>query len=154
TSTNVSHSDHTHLGQAWFSWTNLANIPAGFADGVDNDTTYSAGTGLGLVGTQFSVNFAGNGAANTGARRGPNHVGQPWFAWTNLIGIPPGFADGVDDTANYTAGPGLIINGSLIAVSFDTNGASTNVSHADHTHLGQAWFNWTNIAGIPAGFAD
>jgi hypothetical protein len=30
-------------------------VPAGFADGVDNDTTYSAGTGLTLNGTTFSA---------------------------------------------------------------------------------------------------
>ncbi|HYN89411.1 MAG TPA: hypothetical protein VER55_12820, partial [Ardenticatenaceae bacterium] len=32
-------------------WGGLAGVPAGFADGVDNDTTYSAGTGLALEGT-------------------------------------------------------------------------------------------------------
>lgn len=39
------------------SWGEVSGIPAGFADGVDDDTntTYSAGAGLDLVGTQFSV---------------------------------------------------------------------------------------------------
>lgn len=37
-------------------WSGLTGIPSGFADGVDNDTTYTAGTGLTLTGTQFSVN--------------------------------------------------------------------------------------------------
>ncbi len=36
-------------------WANLENVPPGFADGVDNDTTYTAGTSLVLVGTQFSL---------------------------------------------------------------------------------------------------
>lgn len=36
-------------------WTNLVNVPAGFADEVDNDTTYTAGTGLSLTGTEFSL---------------------------------------------------------------------------------------------------
>ncbi len=36
-------------------WGGLSGVPAGFADGVDNDTVYSAGTGLGLSGSQFSV---------------------------------------------------------------------------------------------------
>jgi len=35
-------------------WDNLTTVPAGLADG-DDDTTYSAGVGLGLSGTQFSV---------------------------------------------------------------------------------------------------
>ncbi len=36
-------------------WSGLTGVPAGFADGVDNDTTYTAGTGLELSGTQFSL---------------------------------------------------------------------------------------------------
>ena len=35
-------------------WNNLTNAPAGLADG-DDDTTYSAGDGLALNGTQFSA---------------------------------------------------------------------------------------------------
>lgn len=38
-------------------WNVLAGIPAEFADGVDNDTQYSNGTGLELAGTTFSVDF-------------------------------------------------------------------------------------------------
>ncbi len=39
-------------------WSGLSGVPAGFADGVDNDTdtTYTAGSGLTLSGTQFSLN--------------------------------------------------------------------------------------------------
>jgi hypothetical protein len=36
-------------------WSGLTGIPAGFADGVDNDTTYSAGSGILLTGTTFSL---------------------------------------------------------------------------------------------------
>lgn len=49
-------------------WNGLSGVPAGFADGVDNDTTYSAGSGLALAGNQFSVAFGGNGVAATAAR--------------------------------------------------------------------------------------
>ncbi len=39
------------------SWLGLNDIPAGFADGIDNDTntTYTAGQGLQLAGTIFSI---------------------------------------------------------------------------------------------------
>src|SRR5205807_2570891 len=37
-------------------WTGITGMPAGFSDGVDNDTTYSAGYGLTLSGTTFNVN--------------------------------------------------------------------------------------------------
>lgn len=59
-------------------WSSLLGIPAGFADNVDNDTTYTAGAGLTLVGTQFSVVFAGTGAANTVARSDHNHDAAYW----------------------------------------------------------------------------
>lgn len=57
-------------------WTGLIGIPAGFADGVDDDTntTYTAGTGLSLTDTEFSVNFGGNGAATTASRSDHTHT--------------------------------------------------------------------------------
>lgn len=36
-------------------WGGLVGIPAGFADGVDDDTTYSAGAGIDLVGTEINL---------------------------------------------------------------------------------------------------
>jgi hypothetical protein len=36
-------------------WSGLSDVPAGFADGVDDDTTYTAGTGLDLTATTFSI---------------------------------------------------------------------------------------------------
>jgi len=44
----------------------------------DDNTTYSAGPGLTLSGTQFSVNFAGGGSASTASRTDHNHWGQTW----------------------------------------------------------------------------
>jgi len=38
-------------------WSGLTGIPPTLADGIDNDTTYSAGHGLKLTGTAFSVDF-------------------------------------------------------------------------------------------------
>ena len=40
-------------------WSGISGMPAGFADGIDNDTTYSAGAGLQLVGTTFSIATGG-----------------------------------------------------------------------------------------------
>jgi len=36
-------------------WAGLVDMPVGFGDGVDNDTTYTAGVGLTLMDTTFSV---------------------------------------------------------------------------------------------------
>ncbi|MEJ5252602.1 MAG: hypothetical protein WHX60_12020, partial [Armatimonadota bacterium] len=66
--------NRTPYSQFAFSarWSGIVGMPAGFADGVDNDTTYSAGAGLQLVGTTFSVATGGivtsmlaNGAVTT-----------------------------------------------------------------------------------------
>jgi hypothetical protein len=53
-------------------WSGLTGIPADIADG-DNDTTYTAGTGLSLSSGAFSVTFAGTGIANTAARSDHTH---------------------------------------------------------------------------------
>lgn len=54
-------------------WTGVTGVPAGLADGVDNDTAYLAGAGLSLNGVTFNVNFNGSGAANTAARSDHTH---------------------------------------------------------------------------------
>jgi hypothetical protein len=43
-------------------WSMIQGMPAGFADGVDNNTSYSAGAGLDLAGTTFSL--AANGVTS------------------------------------------------------------------------------------------
>ncbi len=42
-------------GSYYLAWGNLTGVPPGLADGVDDDTTYTASTGLLLSGTQFSI---------------------------------------------------------------------------------------------------
>ena len=39
-------------------WSALTGIPGGFADGVDNDTTYTAGKGIGLSSGNFALDLA------------------------------------------------------------------------------------------------
>lgn len=53
------------------SWSGLIDIPAGFADNVDDNTTYTAGAGLQLSGSLFSV----PNDAITNAMLAPNAVG-------------------------------------------------------------------------------
>src|SRR5215213_2624362 len=67
-------------------WSALTGVPAGFVDGVDNDTTYSAGVGLTLGGSQFSANFVGNGSSNSVARSDHTHYDATWTG-TALKGI-------------------------------------------------------------------
>jgi hypothetical protein len=61
------------------SWGGISGVPAGFLDGVDNDTTYSAGQGLSLgAGNKFNLVFAGAGTSNAAARSDHHHLGQSW----------------------------------------------------------------------------
>jgi hypothetical protein len=78
-------------------WTSITGIPAGFADGVDNDTQYSAGSGLSLAGTTFSVNFAGTGSATTVARSDHNHDGV--YLGISAKAADADKLDGLDSTA-------------------------------------------------------
>jgi hypothetical protein len=64
--TNLGRQELTAAPQALYAmgapWSGLSGVPAGFADGVDDDTTYTAGDGLVLNGTEFSAQ--GNPYAN------------------------------------------------------------------------------------------
>lgn len=55
------------------SWGSITSIPAGFADGTDDDTTYTAGLGLSLTATEFRASFAGTGSASTVSRSDHQH---------------------------------------------------------------------------------
>ena len=72
-----------------FSWNDLTDIPAGFADNIDNDTMYSAGTGLVLSGGSFYLNLD---FLNT------NYINWTFFNWGNLSDIPVDIADGDNNT--------------------------------------------------------
>ncbi len=110
-------------------WSGLTGVPAGFADNADDDTlaglscaggqvpkwngsawtcaadsdtTYTAGTGLSLSGTQFSVNFAGTGTATTAARSDHNHDATYQKKYVRTLIVSP-VGDGTDAAANGAA---------------------------------------------------
>lgn len=129
-------------------WDDLAGIPAGFLDRVDDDTTYAAGTGLLLTMSVFDVDFAGSGVATTVARSDHDH--DPLYArradlmdgspattpvgWGDLSGVPAGFLDGVDDDTTYGAGTGLLLGGTTFSVDFAGTGTATTAARSDHDH--------------------
>ncbi|NJB36021.1 hypothetical protein HCO57_05405, partial [Croceivirga sp. JEA036] len=140
------------------SFDDLTNVPADIADG-DDDTTYTAGAGLNLVGTEFSVNnttitpawanitgipanldtdstddFSGAFADLTGVPVNLDIDSTDDFSgsFNDLTNVPADIADGDDDTT-YTAGAGL----NLVGTEFSVN--NTTITPA-----------WANITGIPA----
>jgi len=132
-------------------WSGLAGVPAGFADGVDDDTAYAAGAGLSLAGTTFSVSFGGSGAAGTAARSDHTHPGSDITSavaaattaastpWSGLTGVPAGFADNTDNDTTYSAGMGLGLAGSTFSVNFAGSGAAASASRSDHNHSAAYW---------------
>lgn len=59
-------------------WSGLSGVPAGFSDGVDNDTSYTSGDGLTLVANEFNVVFTGSGSSSSVARSDHDHFNDGW----------------------------------------------------------------------------
>jgi len=69
-----------------------------------------------------------------------NNLAPGSLAWTNITGIPAGFADGMDNGAFYAAGPGLNLNWvNQFSVDFGGSGSATSAAHSDHGHFGAGW---------------
>ncbi len=83
-------------------WAAVANKPAGFSDGIDNDTTYAAQSPLDLNGTTFGFSVAGCQAGDIwkytgaswscdpdagGAAGAHDHYGQSWTGSTAPTGL-------------------------------------------------------------------
>ncbi|HNS50554.1 MAG TPA: tail fiber domain-containing protein [Anaerolineae bacterium] len=90
-------------------WSGLDDVPAGFADGEDDDTTYTAGTGLLLSGATFSANTTYlqqrvSGTCSTGSAMRVVDQGGTVVCET-------------DDDTTYTAGTGLLLSGTTFSAN-------------------------------------
>jgi len=72
------------------SWSSITNMPAGFADGIDD-----------VGGDMFRAIYDtdDDGVVDTAES----------IPWTSITGMPAGFADGIDDDTTYSAGTGLTL---------------------------------------------
>jgi hypothetical protein len=106
-------------GAYYLDWPNLTNVPGGFADNVDDNTTYTAGTGLDLAGTTFSIEgpYQLPQTCNNGEIAEWN--GAVWVCGIDDVGSGGG---GGDITAVY-AGGGLLGGGESgsVTLSLDTS---------------------------------
>lgn len=133
-------------------WSGLTGVPADFADGIDNDTLYTAGSGLSLINTEFAV------------------TGAPW---SGLTGVPAGFADGIDNDTTYIAGYGLTLSGTVFTVTGApwsgltgvpagfADGIDNNTTYTagvglvlSGTEFSVTGVPWSRLTGVPAGFSD
>jgi len=87
-------------------WSGLTGVPAGFADGVDNDTLYSAGTGLTLSGGTFSLNATYRLPQGCSTNQVPKWNGSAWICAADETGAAGSFWSltgnaGTNPASNY-----------------------------------------------------
>jgi hypothetical protein len=150
-------------------WSGLVGMPAGFADGVDDDTTYSAGAGLTLAGMTFSADTAYLQRRVGGSCPDGEAVRVVHADGTVICQAVTGTGGG-DITAVY-AGDGLIGGGEsgpvTLTVAFAGSGTATTVARSDHDHDdryytegelntsgGGGQVHWDNLTSVPVGFVD
>jgi hypothetical protein len=157
----------TPATQAVFStaapWTGLTGVPAGFADGVDDDsggdvTAVTAGAGLAGGGASgaltISASFGGGGSADTVARSDHDHAFQTWSAAASASAVltavntgAGGFTDGFFGVSN-AAGNGRGVVGYATA----TTGTNYGVWGQIDSSTGRAVFGTsTSTAGTSVG---
>lgn len=140
------------------SWGYLYAVPAGFADGVDNDTQYfylseftdDINASYWIEYTHLS-NFTNDEGFITDGNDGWDNIYFLAYldniTWENLQNIPEGFADNVDnDTKTFGSGYYLINSqtGNLIYVSLN----ETTLNNTITTLIGVTSINASNIEDI------
>ena len=90
-------------------WSGLTGVPSGFSDDTDNDTTYTAGTGLTLTGTVFSVNTGDVQQRVTGTCAAGSSM--------RVISADGTVACETDDDTTYSAGSGFTLTGTVFSAN-------------------------------------
>lgn len=128
-----------------YTWGTLPGIPAGFADGVDNDTTYSAGAGLTLTGTTFAVSGVTSAMIADGTITGAD-LATDTITSANIAGG----AVGTSEIANGSVIASHLSDGTALAEIIDDDGAGSGLDAdlLDGVHLASAR---SGIEYVPGG---
>ena len=131
----------------YLSWSNLTDVPSGFADGVDDGQQYDVGDGLDLFGTELSVDASD--LAGDGLTTFKNNLTLDFTAVAPDEHTHSGddITGGVVDEAyidsdiardselvTYTAGTGLTRTNRTFNVDFAGSGGAVTVARSDHDH--------------------
>jgi hypothetical protein len=113
-------------------WFGLANIPEGFADGIDDDTRYSAGAGLVLEGTTFRI--------------APGGVVSSMLANSSVTSDK--LADGAVTTPK-------IANGAITSAKLaDGSVLTAKIGDNQVTDPKIASVSWSKLIGVPSASGD
>jgi hypothetical protein len=120
-------------------WDGIQWIPQNDATGA----TYTAGNGLTLSGTTFSVDFAGSGAANTASRSDHGHYGQVFSGSSALQGLNVSNANGSAGATGVFA-----ITQSTSGVTIGVTGVSNSSSDTARGVFGHATASSGQVWGV------
>ena len=122
--------DTTNVVAALTAGTNITIAANGTISSTDTNTTYTAGGGLTLAGTEFS--HSDTSSAATLAASGRRYVtGLTFDTYGHVTGYTTGTETVVDTNTTYSAGSGLSLSGTTFSHS-DTS-AQASVNNSDGT---------------------
>lgn len=154
-------------------WSGISGLPAGFADNVDNDTTYNAGTGLLLSSGAFSLQSAyrlpqgcpsGQGTEWNGsawacmayATSGHNHWGESWSGSSTALTLGGAQTALLINALNTGVSSVVSIPGSVsvLGVTTAASGASYGVKGQTYSPNGAGVFGRSESFYAPGVYGE
>lgn len=120
-------------------------------DGGPGGASYSAGDGLKLNGSTFSVSFAGSGSATTVARSDHDHLGETWTGKDNPLVLEGSFADSGTDTSGAPLVLGNSSGAGLRIAETAGDGVQVGSAGRDGVYVDSAGRDGVHVDSAPNG---